>query len=364
MKLSLQERDRRHQAIRNMMADKEYSILIAASNAMWTGHVRYLSNYPPHFGYSYVIFPREGNATIFVFSGIQERVAATRWIPDARQSSDYPGDIVKRVKEIDYKGKRIGLVGVENISFGIYNYMRSELPEAIFVDATRDLLDLRMVKSAEEQALARECARITDGLFARVKEIAKVGMSEFDIYAEMDYFIRKHGIEAAFNLIGSGPCPVAPFLSPSDRKVGEGDSLLLELTPRYEGFYTQLTGYVHLTPPTAKMKEYLDVGFRAKQEGVKLLKPGNRACDVANAMKAVVEKAGYAYVYRGGHGMGHDLDEAPAIVPSDETVLKAGMTLVIHPSVIDKNGQGVFIGDSWLVTDNGPERLNQTFASL
>jgi hypothetical protein len=34
------------------------------------------------------------------------------------------------------------------------------------------------------------------------------------------------------------------------------------------------------------------------------------------------------------------------------------MTIVIHPCVMDKNGEGVFLGDSYLITDTGWERLN------
>jgi len=124
---------------------------------------------------------QRGHSPIFVFSGIQERVAAQRWISDARQSSNYPGDIVKRIKELDYNGKRIGLVGVENISFTIYEHMKKELPSVTFVNASKEIFDLRMIKSPEEQTLARECARITDRLYKRIKEVVKVGMSEFDI---------------------------------------------------------------------------------------------------------------------------------------------------------------------------------------
>ncbi len=360
MKLTLQERDRRHKAIRNMMKENNLSILVVASNAMWTGHVRYFSNYPPHFGYSYVVFPLDGAPTIFVFSGIQERVAAQRWISDARQSSNYPADIVKRIKELDHKGKRVGLVGVENISFTIYEYLKKELGDSEFVNAGKEIFDLRMIKSPEEQALSRECARITDGLCARVKEVAKPGMSEFDVYAEMDYFMRKQGVETAFNLIGTGAYPVAPFLAPSGRVLNKGESLIVELTPRYEGYYTQLTVVIPLSEPTPKMKTFLETGVGAQQKGVALLKPGNRACDVANAMKAHVEAAGFAYPYRGGHSMGHDLDEPPAIVPQDETVLQPGMTIVIHPCVMDTNGDGVFIGDTYLVTEKGNEPLNHT----
>jgi len=360
MSLTVQEMDRRHREIRKMMEERDLSILVAASNAMWTGHVRYFSNYPPHFGYSYVIFPREGNPTLFVFSKIQEQVAKGRWISDSRQSSNYPESIVKRIKEFDYRDKRIGLVGVENMSFTVYEYMKKELASATFVNAGKEIFDLRMVKSPEEQAIARDCARIADGLYARIKEVARVGMSEFDIYAEMDYFMRKQGVETAFNLIGTGKYPVAPFLAPSQRVIAEGESILVELTPRYEGYYTQLTVVTPLAEPTPKMKEFLDVAVAAQKKGVALLRPGKRACDVANAMKEHVEKANFIYPYRGGHSMGHDLDEPPAIVPEDQTVLKAGMTIVVHPCVMDDGGDGVFLGDSYLVTETGAEPLNRT----
>ena len=62
--------------------------------------------------------------------------------------------------------------------------------------------------------------------------------------------------------------------------------------------------------------------------------------------------------------MGHDVDEAPAVVPEDETVVKPGMTLVIHPCLMDANGDGVFIGDSYLITEKGWERLNTSFSSM
>jgi Xaa-Pro aminopeptidase len=115
-----------------------------------------------------------------------------------------------------------------------------------------------------------------------------------------------------------------------------------------------------LGEPTAKMKEFLEVGTVAQRMGVAALKPGNRACDVANVMKEYVEKAGFRYLYRGGHSMGHDLDEPPAIVPEDQTVLRPGMTIVVHPCVMDENGDGVFIGDTHLVTETGSEALNRT----
>jgi len=271
--------------------------------------------------------------------------------------------VAGRIKGLDYKNKKIGLVGTENISYKMYAQFQKDLPSATFVDVSREILHLRMIKSQEEQVLVRQCARINDQLFGRVKEVAKVGVSEFDVYAEMDYFLKKQKVEGSFNLITSGLYPVAPFIAPSERVLGPSDSLLVELTPRYQGYYTQLAVVHPLQGPNSRMKEFLHIAFEAQKAGLNVFKPGNRAADVARAMKKVIEKAGYTMPYRGGHALGLDVSDLPAIVEEDATVLSPGMVIAVHPCVMDKNGEGVFVGDTYLITNTGWERLNNTFAS-
>ena len=360
MLLTFEERDRRYREFRKKMDEADLSVLVVASNAMFTGYVRYFTAYPAFYGYTYLVFPREGTPTLFVMSKIQEQIACKRWVSDSRQSSNYAVDVVKRIRELGGEGQRIGLVGVENISFGNFEYFSKEMPGATFVNFNREISGMRMVKSAEEQGIARQCAKITDALYERVKEVARPGASEYDVYAEMDYFMRKRGVETAFNLITTAKYPVAPLLTPSDHVLQEGESLLLELTPRWEGYYTQIAVVTPMGEPDAKLKRFFEVGAAAQKLGVEALKPGNRACDVAVVMKEYIEKAGYRYLYRGGHSMGHDLDEPPAITPEDKTVLKPGMMLVVHPCVMDANGDGVFLGDSHLITEAGSEPLNRT----
>lgn len=144
--------------------------------------------------------------------------------------------------------------------------------------------------------------------------------------------------------------------------MGPQDSLLLELTPCYQGLYTQLTVTHPLSEPSSRMTKFLEILFAAQEAGLKLFHPGNTVGEVARAMQKVVEKNGFTMPYRGGHSLGHEHTEAPAIVPRDETVIRPGMVLVVHPSVVDENGEGVFCGDTYLVTKTGWERLNTTFS--
>jgi Xaa-Pro aminopeptidase len=345
-----------------MMEEKGLSALVAASSAMWTGHVRYFSNYAPAYGYIYLVFPEEGDPTQFVFTKSMAQIASKGWVRDTRQTFNYPDAITQRIRGLGYGNRRIGLVGAENISFEFFDYLKGELPSATFMNATREIFNLRMIKSEEEQSFARQSARIADRTFARIKEIAQAGVRESDIYAEMNAFMWRAGVESIFNPIGSGHFPMSLSLSPSDRVLAPEDSLLIEITPRFQGYHSQLTVAHPLQGPGPKMREFLDIAFAAQRAGLGVMRPGNRAGDVARAMKDFVEKSGYTFPFRGGHSMGHDLDEPPAIVAEDETILSPGMTIVVHPSVMDEKGDGVFIGDSYLVTDTGWEQLNKVFS--
>jgi len=358
MTLSLSERDRRYRAVRAMMEEKELSVLVAASNAMWTGNVRYFSNFFPAYGYFYLIFPKEGEATQYVGAANSALVAQREgWVKDTRTAPNVAEALVKRMRELGAAENGVGLMGVENIAFRIYEHLKKEFPSARFVDVTQDIFNMRMVKSDEEIAIVRNCARLNTQLLGEVKKVAKVGANERDVYAQINDAVWKAGVEHMFQLIASGPFPVSARIWPHNRTLAREDSVFLELTPRLDGYYTQICVTHPVAEPSARMKEFLDVAAAALDAGAKLMKPGNCAGDVARTMQETIEKAGYTMPFRPGHSMGHELDEPPGIVAGNGTVFKPGMTIVLHPSMMDANGDGVFVGDSYLLTETGWERL-------
>jgi Xaa-Pro aminopeptidase len=249
---------------------------------------------------------------------------------------------------------------VENIAFKIYEYVRRELPSATFLDVTQDIVNLRMVKSEEEIGTVRECARLNLQLFDEVKRVAKPGVNERDVYAHINNFVSKAGVEHMFHLIASGPYPVSARIWPVNRVLSPQDSVFLELSPRLDGYYTQICVTHPVAEPPDKMKKLLDTAAAALQDGSAAMKPGNCTGDAARAMQGTIEKAGYIMPFRPGHSMGHELDEPPGVVADGTTVFKPGMTIVLHPSVMDENGDGVFAGDSYLITEAGWERLTTT----
>ena len=62
---------------------------------------------------------------------------------------------------------------------------------------------------------------------------------------------------------------------------------------------------------------------------------------------------------RSGHGIGLDVIDFWAIAGHETLELKSGMTFVLHPGILlEPDGEGIAIGYTYLMTDEGIERLN------
>ena len=75
-------------------------------------------------------------------------------------------------------------------------------------------------------------------------------------------------------------------------------------------------------------------------------------------MIAQTEAAGYQVGVYFGHCQGLDVVELPKIAVTDDSELRAGMVLVVHPQFVTKDAQEtVWYCDSYLVKDNGPAEI-------
>lgn len=334
-------------------------LLLVCASTMRKGHVQYISDYSISFDGAYVVYPWEGDPTLYVFSAIQQEWGRQSWIKDSRLSPDYGRDILARIKALKGARAKIGIVGTDIIPAKLYLFLKEQLPQASFVDADELFFRLRATKGSEEIAMAQRSAALADMTFAWARKLVRPGLSEYELFAEIDYTLKKNQVEESFNLIASGSLPVYPHL-PRPRLLKKDDRISLEITPRYKGYYTQLTINISLGKVTRLCQRLIDTCLAAQREGLKKLKPGETAGNVARAMKEVVEEAGFTMPFRGGHGLGLEVDEVPIITPASHTVLEPGMVAVIHPSALMPSKGGVFLGDTYLVTEEGHRRLNQT----
>ena len=59
------------------------------------------------------------------------------------------------------------------------------------------------------------------------------------------------------------------------------------------------------------------------------------------------------FPHHGGHGLGVGVGEDPQIIPSEESVIEAGMVFAVEPGVYFGGRFGVRVEDTYVVTDQG-----------
>ena len=96
-------------------------------------------------------------------------------------------------------------------------------------------------------------------------------------------------------------------------------------------------------------------------------RPGVACEDLYNIALEIVQKAGFADCFMGtgqkakfiGHGIGLEINEQPVIAPRIRQQLEPGMVFALEPKMVLQGVGPVGIENSWVVTQNGVEKLTQ-----
>ncbi len=362
------ERARRHKAMQAVMEGKGLRaiVLIGDTNvgSEHLGDFRYYVDNRVIAGQQVaLVFPAD-EPVLFMGTAIQQQAASRRSsIKDCRVGENVLADAVKFLKERNISKGRIG-ISFAMLSVVMHDYLRRELPGIEWVETHEDIFNIRIHHSPEEADFFRECGRIGAGEFEAAVKMIKPGVTEYEIAGAIEEYGRVRGAEQHFTLVGSGrytpgegntlPLPYAP----SKRRIEEGDSVVMEITPRVEGYWTQIVRTVNVLTPNPELEKLYRVSRDAIKNGLEVFKPGKTIRDVVLAMEAYVKGCGYLFRPPTGHVCGVDLIEG-RVSAQNPRVLETGTAVIIHPTVATPNGKNTFFwGETYLVTDSGYERLN------
>ena len=368
MAFSGAERARREKAIRGVMEAKglEALILIGDTNvgSEYLGDFRYYVDNRIIAGQQAAVLLPQGEPVLFVGTAIQQQAASRRSsVRDCRVSDNLLADTVGLLKKQNILKGKIG-ISFAMVSVPWFNYLKKELPDIEWIETHEDIFDIRTHHTPEEADLFRKCGMIGAGEFEAAAKMIKPGVTEYEIAAAIEEHGRVLGAEQHFTLVGSGryvpgegnglPLPY----SPSQRPVEVGDSVVMEITPRVEGYWTQIVRTVNVARPNAELEKLYRVSCDAIRKGLEVFKPGKTIRDVVLAMDAYVKECGYLFRPPTGHICGVDLIEG-RVSPQNTRVLEPGTAVIIHPTVGTPDGKNTFFwGETYLVTDTGHERLN------
>jgi Xaa-Pro aminopeptidase len=260
----------------------------------------------------------------------------------------------------------LGKIGFESHSITVKEY--DELAESyknINLIKTKGILEqLRAIKDSSEINLIKSAQNITDKAFKHILSLIKPGVSELDLVAELEFFMKKNGSKSkAFQtILVSGPRTSLPHGNPSERILQSGDFVTIDFGARFSGYCSDMTRTVIIGKPSERQLSIYNTVLDAQIKAIEYIKPGLTGKDVDRVARKLISKQGFGdYFGHGlGHGVGLEIHEAPSLSPKSESELLPGMIVTVEPGIYIENFGGVRIEDMVVITENGFENLTSS----
>ncbi|MFC1958647.1 M24 family metallopeptidase [Chloroflexota bacterium] len=219
---------------------------------------------------------------------------------------------------------------------------------------------LRAVKETEEIELIARAAEITDRAFEDIEDMIRVGMTEMEVAWALEKFHREHGSQTLpFDIIvASGPNSALPHAKPSQRQIGSGEPIVIDMGARVGGYCSDFTRTLCLGVPDDTFKKVYDTVLGAQLAAIALIKEGMSGQEADSFARTVIAETGYAEAF--GHSLGHGIGlaehEQPRLGPNSTELLTSGMVFSIEPGIYLPGWGGVRIEDL-AVMENGEIRV-------
>jgi Xaa-Pro dipeptidase len=362
---------RRLTSVRAELEHRKLDAAIFASpeNVFYLTGLDHWGYFAPHL----LIVPLEGENILVTRA--MERVSVERQVRSAQfrghPDSETAADMAARVlKELKLAAKNIGLeFWTSGLSFGLASSLQSQA-NAKWHDISGLVDQMRLVKSAEEQALMRRAAKISDvAAQAAIAAIAD-GATESDVAA---------ACTAAMAQAGGHPPGFGPFIRPGSR-LGEehatwgdghykrGEPVFLELSGCVSRYHAPLGRLVHIgsiPDDDARIAAIVRPAFDAV---VTAIKPGTQAKSVYAAWQKVVDDAGLSHYRRHHCGYCVGIGQPPSWTGGNSVTglrhdsdleIKTGMSFHILSWLMGSGRGDDFLSNTVLLTESGPEVLTK-----
>jgi len=320
-------------------------------------NVRY---YTGSIGGSFLVVARDIDPLLLV-SPLDENVARDT-VEDCMVETYTASSLLNRLAEL-FRGSHASVVGFDDLPVAFLDRVELRLPEMDFRQDQDVVWEQRAVKDAGELKLMAEAGRLADAAMESLGEKLAVGVTENQLAAEASFAMMREGAEAhAFEFtVGSGPRSAYPHASSTERKIGKGDLVVVDIGAMYRGYCSDITRTFIAGRFDVKKRGLYEAVLRSHDRAFSVMKPGASCKDVDSVSRMVIEEAGFGayYSHSLGHGIGLEIHEPPSVSQRGTAKLVEGNVVSDEPGVYIRGYGGVRIEDSVLITENGAKRLTK-----
>lgn len=227
---------------------------------------------------------------------------------------------------------------------------------------------VRAVKDNYEIQTIRDNLVLSDEGFIYLMNKIKPGMREYEVAAELEYYLRYKGADGVSfpTIIASGYRSSIPHARASSKVIQNNEPIVIDFGIKKHAYCTDTTRTVFLGKPTQEFVDTYKVVLEALNEGISCIKDGVSTSYVNSKVREVISKYGLGdyFIHSTGHGVGLEIHEAPILDSSNDEVLKEGMVVTIEPGIYIPGKFGVRIENMVLVKKGSCEVLTMLSTDL
>jgi Xaa-Pro aminopeptidase len=220
---------------------------------------------------------------------------------------------------------------------------------------------LRAVKDERELDRIRNAAAISDRVYERLVGERFAGRTERELVWRVVELIHEEGADRPGfdSIVAAGPTGALPHAHPGDRAVGPGETVVIDLGVRLDGYTSDCTRTFAVGGLEGPLAEAYLVCLQAQVAALDAVRPGASGRDADAVARRIIDGTQFKGLF--GHGLGHgvglEVHEAPNLRPESEDVLEPGNVVTVEPGIYLEGNGGIRIEDLVVVTEGGAEVL-------
>ena len=219
-------------------------------------------------------------------------------------------------------------------------------------------LKARRTKDEKEVERIRRASEALDRVFQEMPRIIKAGRTEWQAAAEVMRLATEQGLtpsgsDSALSpvIVASGENGALPHSELTSRKFRLGDSVVVDIFFRYEGYNSDSTRTFAVGTPSAEIKRNYSAVREAQASALELAVEGSVCEKVHLAAVDVLRRHGVDRFlnHSVGHGVGIDIHELPSISRGNRLPLERNDVITDEPGVYFPGKYGIRIEDTLVV---------------
>ena len=330
------------------------------------------------FGYVFfqtLVLDQKGNIILLTRAPDLRQAQNTSNIEDIRiwidkDKSNPTNDLKKILDELHLKSKNIG---IEYEAYGMTGRNALRLNKSLenycdLEDQSELISKLRVIKSAEEIIFVKKAANLADKALDEAWKHTKAGVNEAKILAEMQRVVLEGGGDYPANeyIIGSGHNALLCRYQSEKRNLSKTDQLSIEWAGTYKHYHSAMFRTIPIGKVNPKQVKMHEACVDALANCEKKLIPGNTAGEVFDIHAKIFDNLGYnkARMNACGYSLGSTFSpnwmDWPMLYTGNPYVIQPGNIFFMHMILMDSDsGLAMNVGETYLVTKNGNERLGK-----